>query len=107
MKFLKVISKQRANKLGWLASKLPYAPYLAWLAQYNFRHNHHVVFDHLVAPTAFYIRREDYRAWFDRAGLTDVQLSWRNQNSWRGFGRVQPASPLPGQTAAVGAGSQS
>jgi SAM-dependent methyltransferase/uncharacterized protein YbaR (Trm112 family) len=64
---------------------LPYRAYLRWLAGYGFRHTHHVVFDHLVAPTALYIRREEFAAWFGRAGLGQPQLSWRNQNSWRGF----------------------
>jgi SAM-dependent methyltransferase len=67
------------------ARRLPYGAYLRWLGEYGFRHTHHVVFDHLVAPTAFYIRREEFAAWFDRAGLAAPALSWRNQNSWRGF----------------------
>jgi SAM-dependent methyltransferase len=65
---------------------LPYRDYLAWLAQYSFRHTHHVVFDHLVAPTACYLRRAEFEAWFRRAGLEHVRLSWRNRNSWRGYG---------------------
>jgi SAM-dependent methyltransferase len=64
---------------------LPYRAYLCWLGGYGFRHTHHVVFDHLVAPTAFYIRRDEFAAWFARAGLGSPSLSWRNQNSWRGF----------------------
>jgi SAM-dependent methyltransferase len=69
-----------------VARRLPYYPYLHWLSQYGFRHNHMVVFDHLVAPTAFYIARDEFRAWYERLGFRDIQLSWRNQNSWRGFG---------------------
>lgn len=65
---------------------LPQHGYLSWLAQYGFRHTHHVIFDHLVAPTAFYIKREDFESWFDRAGLVDVHISCRNENSWRGLG---------------------
>lgn len=76
--------------LDCLSKALPYRSYLTWLSKFGFRHNHHVVFDHMVAPTAFYLRREEYSAWFQRAGLEDVQLSWRNQNSWRGFGRRAP-----------------
>ena len=64
---------------------LPYQAYLRWLAGYGFRHTHHVVFDHLGAPTAVYIRRDEFAAWFPRAGLGPPNLSWRNQNSWRGF----------------------
>lgn len=75
-----------------LAQRLPYYPYLHWLSQFGFRHNHMVIFDHLVAPTAFYLKQDEFRSWFERAGYEDVTVNWRNQNSWRGFGRRQ-ASP--------------
>lgn len=68
-------------------ARLPYASYLSWLAKYGFRHNHHVVFDHLVAPTAFYIPRSDYEGWFQRAKFAEITISARNGNSWRGLGR--------------------
>lgn len=73
--------------LRWLTRLLPYNDYMAWLGQFGFRHNHHVVFDHLVAPVAFYIRKEEFREWFNKARLEVVDMSWRNQNSWRGHGR--------------------
>jgi 2-polyprenyl-3-methyl-5-hydroxy-6-metoxy-1,4-benzoquinol methylase/uncharacterized protein YbaR (Trm112 family) len=76
-----------ANAPRWLRKTLPYNDYLAWLAQFGFRHNHHVVFDHLVAPVAFYLRREEFEAWFRGAGMEVINISWRNQNSWRGHGR--------------------
>ena len=76
----------RAPALAPVRDRLPYSSYLGWLSNFGFRHTHHVVFDHLVAPTAFYIRREEFAAWFDRAGLRDVTITWRNQNSWRGLG---------------------
>lgn len=69
-------------------SRLPYYGYLSWLAQFSLQHNHHVVFDHMVAPTAFYIRREEFEKWFERAAMKNVRISWRNQNSWRGYGEV-------------------
>ena len=81
-------------RLQPLARILPYNDYLAWLGQFGFRHNHHVVFDHLVAPVAFYLRREAFAAWFPDAGLELVDLSWRNKNSWRGHGRLVE---LPGR----------
>lgn len=68
--------------------RLPYWGYLSWLAKYSLRHNHHVVFDHLVAPTAHYIRREEFESWFKRAGLRKCRISWRNENSWRGYGEI-------------------
>ncbi|CAK0776127.1 Methyltransferase domain-containing protein [Gammaproteobacteria bacterium] len=79
-------------------SRLPYGAYLGWLAQYGFRHTHHVVFDHLVAPTAFYIKHDDFVAWFERAKMGMVAISWRNQNSWRGFGEVSVPPNHPERT---------
>ena len=77
---------------GRLSRVLPYGPYLRWLAQFGLRHNHHVIFDHLAAPTAFYLRREEFREWFRRTSLTDPVLSWRNENSWRGWAHVAEGS---------------
>lgn len=64
-----------------------YNDYLNWLGQFGFRHNHHVVFDHLVAPVAFYLRGPEFAMWFHERNLEIIDLSWRNRNSWRGHGR--------------------
>ena len=69
-------------------SRLPYAPYLIWLAGFPLRHTHQVVFDHLGAPIAHYYRRQEISGWFDRAGLSEHTLTPRNANSWRGTARV-------------------
>ena len=74
-----------SGRMRPLARLLPYFSYLSWLAQFGFRHNHHVIFDHLAAPTAFYISREEFQSWFQQAALSEPRLSWRNQNSWRGW----------------------
>jgi SAM-dependent methyltransferase len=74
-----------------IIDQLPLNAYLLSLAPFTFRHNYSIVFDHLVAPTAFYIPRHEFASWFDEAGLRDVALSWRNQNSWRGSGH-RPAA---------------
>ncbi|NOY81867.1 MAG: methyltransferase domain-containing protein [Kiritimatiellaeota bacterium] len=77
----------RNPRLNSLRRVLFYFDYLAWLGQFGFRHTHHVVFDHLVAPVAFYIFREELEKWFSDAGLELVRMSWRNRNSWRAYGR--------------------
>jgi SAM-dependent methyltransferase len=82
---------QRRRPLSFLRAWLPY-PYLSWLSRFGFRHTHHVVFDHLVAPKADYVKRDEFAAWFDQAGLIDSILTPRNQNSWRGHGR-KPLAP--------------
>jgi hypothetical protein len=68
--------------------RIPYGAYFRFLAQRDFSFTHGVVFDQLVAPTTHYLRREEFEDWFERAGLVDVTITWRNQNSWRGLGRV-------------------
>lgn len=82
----------RNKTLRLLRRLLVYNDYLAWLGQFGFRHNHHVVFDHLVAPVAFYLRRDEFEHWFQAKGLEILSISWRNQNSWRGHGRFSKST---------------
>ena len=72
---------------------LPSREYLYSLSSFSFRRNYNIVFDHLVAPVAFYLRRDEFEGWFTRSDLRDLRISWRNQNSWRGFGRVPEVKP--------------
>jgi SAM-dependent methyltransferase len=72
---------------------LPSREYLYSLSSFSFRRNYNIVFDHLVAPVAHYLPREEFEGWFERNGLSEVQISWRNENSWRGFGRVAELAP--------------
>jgi uncharacterized protein YbaR (Trm112 family)/ubiquinone/menaquinone biosynthesis C-methylase UbiE len=71
-----------------LFQALPSHDYLYSISGFDFRRNYNIVFDHLVAPVAFYVSHDEFEAWFRTAELEDVRISWRNQNSWRGFGRV-------------------
>lgn len=74
------------NKIGF--KSLPYNEYFYQLSDFSFRQNHTIVFDHLVPPIAFYLKQEDFKNWFIKAGLRDIEISWRNKNSWRGRGVV-------------------
>ncbi len=67
---------------------LPYGPYLSYIADFPFHEQRTIVFDHLVPPVAFYLRREEFAAWFERAGLEEVLIQRHNANSWRGFARI-------------------
>jgi SAM-dependent methyltransferase len=67
---------------------LPYGEYLSYIAPFPFREQRSIVFDHLVTPVAFYIRRDEFAGWFARAGLQEVNIEHHNGNSWRGFARV-------------------
>jgi SAM-dependent methyltransferase len=83
------------SKLASGFRRMPYGDYLRWLGRRDLQFVHGVVVDHLLAPTAHYIRREEFKQWFERAGLIDVEISWRNRNSWRGVGSIAERSPYP------------
>jgi SAM-dependent methyltransferase len=71
-----------------IAAHLFYNDYMEFVAGFNWREQHNIVFDHLVAPTAFYIAGDEFKDWWRDIHATDVEIGWRNKNSWRGFGRV-------------------
>jgi len=71
-----------------LARHLFYNDYLFAISGFGWREQHTIVFDHLVAPTAFYIPREEFEEWWREIGASEVQIGWHNRNSWRGFGRI-------------------
>lgn len=71
-----------------IARHLFYNDYLKAIAGFGWREQHSIVFDHLVAPTAFYIYGEEFADWWREIGVTDADINWHNRNSWRGFGRI-------------------
>jgi SAM-dependent methyltransferase len=77
------------NKNGSsLAKHLFYNDYLRAIAPFGWREQHTIVFDHLVAPTAFYISRDEFEDWWREVGVSDVTITWHNKNSWRGTGAI-------------------
>ncbi len=71
-----------------LAGKLFYNDYINHLATFGWREQHNIVFDHLVAPTAFYIPKAEFEDWWREIDAQDVGIIWHNQNSWCGFGKI-------------------
>jgi SAM-dependent methyltransferase len=71
-----------------LAQHLFYNEYLKAIAPFGWREQHTIVFDHLAAPTAFYISREEFESWWRDVRASDVEIGWHNKNSWRGRGRL-------------------
>jgi SAM-dependent methyltransferase len=66
-----------------LSRFLFYNDYLCYIAQFDFKEIHSIVFDHLLAPVAFYLRKEEVLSWFETSQFTDVRIAWHNKNSWR------------------------
>lgn len=77
-------SKQGAS----LARHLFYNDYLKSIAPFGWREQHTIMFDHLLAPTAFYISRDEFEEWWKDIKAEDVLISWHNKNSWRGLGKI-------------------
>ena len=71
-----------------VANKLFYNEYLNHLGTFGWREQHNIVFDHLVAPTAFYIAKDDFASWWKEIGAENVEITWHNENSWCGFGEI-------------------
>lgn len=71
-----------------LARRLFYNDYFKSIADFGWREQHTIVFDHLVAPIAFYISREEFDSWWQDISARDLVIAWHNKNSWRGTGSV-------------------
>lgn len=71
-----------------VAKYLFYNEYMNHIGTFGWREQHNIVFDHLVAPTAFYISKEEFEEWWKEVGADDAEIIWHNQNSWCGFGRI-------------------
>ena len=63
-----------------------YNKYLFYISKFSFREIYSIVFDHLLAPTAFYLREGEVRQWYTDNHLHDVTISPHNNNSWRATG---------------------
>jgi SAM-dependent methyltransferase len=71
-----------------IVNKLFYSDYLISISRFGWREQHTIVFDHLVAPTAHYVKREQFERWWNDIGAREIVIGWHNRNSWRGFGRT-------------------
>ena len=77
------------NKNGSSITKhLFYNDYLSAISNFGWREQHTIVFDHLLAPTAFYIPGDEFETWWHDIGASEVVIGWHNKNSWRGTGVV-------------------
>lgn len=67
---------------------LPQYHFLNYLSRFSFSIIHNIVFDQLIAPTAFYLTKQEVEQWFTHHKIKQAILSHRNCNSWRAFIRV-------------------
>jgi len=71
-----------------ISERLFYGEYLSYISQFPFREIHNIVHDHLTAPIAHYISRDEIVDWFREVEADGVNITWHNRNSWRGLGKV-------------------
>lgn len=71
-----------------IAQHLFYNDYLNSISEFGWREQHTIVFDHLVAPTAHYVSRDEFVGWWDSIGVHSPVITWHNKNSWCGFGQL-------------------
>ena len=70
-------------RCGFYARWLFYNDYLFYISGFSFKEIHSIVFDHLLAPVAFYLERDQILSWFEALRFSDLEISWYNKNSWR------------------------
>ena len=85
-KLLRPLSKLPVG--GGVVDRLSYSQYLTYISHFGWREQHTIVFDHLVAPVAHYIRRGEFEQWWREIGAEETVIGWHNKNSWRGFGKI-------------------
>ena len=78
----------RTRRGARYARRLFYNDYLNAISVFDWREHHAIVFDHLIAPTAFYISREEFEEWWHDIGASEAVIGWHNKNSWRGFAKI-------------------
>lgn len=71
-----------AYRVPRLGSLLPYAGYMRWLSDFSFRKIHAIIFDHALAPVAYYMRRQEVEAMAALPGWSIAGLEHSRSMSW-------------------------
>jgi len=86
-----------------------YQAYLLYISRFDFEEIDNIVYDHLVAPVAYYLSREEVKSWGDFSPFLITKLRWHNQNSWtlivsndaNVFSEAPPAAGSPGPSKSL------
>jgi SAM-dependent methyltransferase len=77
------------NKIG---PKLPKNEYLYYSSRLSYHEITSVIFDHLVPQLVVYLSKTELIDWFEKENLTQVEISSRNNMSWRAHGAARGRS---------------
>lgn len=75
------------TKLSWLP-ELFYQKYLSYIGKFDFNEIESIVFDHLIAPVAYYISKAELERWFNKSHFSSFKIRWHNKNSWTACANV-------------------
>lgn len=76
------VATRTVYRLPLLGSRLPYASYCRWLRDFSFPKIHAIVFDHLLTPVAYYLRRDEVESLLAVGGWSEPRLSHCREMSW-------------------------
>src|SRR6185437_3405314 len=65
----------------------PLGDYYRLIRRFSFDHLRAIVFDHMIPRIALYYTRGEAESLLANAGLTEIQSTWVNQNSWSVIGQ--------------------
>ncbi|MBN2010078.1 methyltransferase domain-containing protein [candidate division KSB1 bacterium] len=72
-----------------ISKYLPYNHYFKFTMTETLTQNIHTVFDHLLAPIAYYLSRDEIRSWLENANLKNIALHHLRSYSWTATGIKQ------------------
>jgi SAM-dependent methyltransferase len=65
---------------------LPYREYFLSISNHPFKFKHLTSFDFISAPLVKFHAKKEIRKWFENSNLRNINILWRNKNSWKGIG---------------------
>lgn len=66
---------------------LPYNEYFIYFYNLGFDLFFATIFDKMAPPIVHYLSEDEFKRWFENAGLDGIRIRQRNQNSWCGYAR--------------------
>lgn len=87
------IAAKTAYRIPGVGPRLPYASYMRWLASGSFGKIHAIVFDQLLAPVAYYMRRSEVLEMVQRDDWKILGLEHSRGMSW-GVAVERDAGPI-------------
>jgi uncharacterized protein YbaR (Trm112 family) len=77
-----LVSARSFYQIPWLGVRLPYAPYMRWLASFGVRKVHAIVLDHALTPVAHYMTRADCENIVQNTGWAISEIVHNRSMSW-------------------------